>query len=216
MAARHRKDRQQRRLLSEAMVPWVPMLVGVAIMAGYVIYAFVLLVGDTRDPASRPNYGAFQDTPPPWPATTSAPTPEYEAAVMPPGAAPPRVSPPPPSPPPPPPVPSPAPPPLEATYRLEAVYRYAFIGKVEISNPTDEAQDWTVELEFPDSVGRLNTFWVDGTPQPTKERDRDRYIFTSTVPVEANSTVVLKFHFNFYGRDITPTLCTVDGNACEI
>jgi hypothetical protein len=218
MTARHRQSRSGRLWRSDAIVPWIPMLVGVAIMAGYVLYGVALQVGD-RSPAEPTFAVPERQSPSPSPSVTvtatGTPGPDgVEVAVRLARAAPPEVSP---TPPPPPPSPSPSPagvPELVGEYKLRAVFDDSFIGKVVITNPAAQAQDWTVELGYSSDVGELKAFWVDGAAQPTVRRSDEGYVFTSSEPVEAGAQVVLKAHFAFRGRDIDPTTCTVNGEVC--
>jgi hypothetical protein len=180
-------------------------------MAGYVLYAVMLRVGYQPSPTTDDADLAI----PPIPVTTSAPEPtdEVEQGLGEPSPISAANAPPEPTAAPPEPDPPPATG-LAGEYGIEESYEDVFIGRVTIVNGTDRAEDWTVELAFPSSIGALNTFWVDGTPQPTLRESADRYIFTSTVPVEAESQVILKFHFDRQGRDIQPTTCTSNGVAC--
>jgi hypothetical protein len=215
MAARHRWYRPRIPTPFEAMVPWSPVLVGIGVMVGYLVSTFVLPTDDPLSQASPADTGVAQESSAPPSASVSPPAPAEEVG-LPPGqsAIPPQESPPPPPPSPEPPPESP--PPLAGKYELEASFGDVFIGRVIITNPAPEAQDWTVELAFPDNVGELNTFWVDGTAQPDKDREGQRYIFRSAEPVDGRSSVALKVHFDRWGWDVNPTVCTVNGDSCEL
>lgn len=225
----HRLARASRQLSrqpptpAEALLPWGVVLVGVGVLIGLLVSAFVVPIrytsglelpdgigfrpsvplspGPSQD-TGEPDGGdggryvardvaAIQHSPTPAPSPSASPSPS--------------------------PSPEPEPDPdLSGKYRVEESHRDVFIGNVVVTNHASPDRDWTVELAFSSDVGKLNTFWVDGTPQPTLQRVDDRYVFTSTVPVPGRSWVVLKVHFDRSGFDINPTTCTVNGGDCVI
>jgi hypothetical protein len=220
MAARHRWYRPRLPTPFEAMVPWGPVLVGIGVMVGYLISTFVLPTDDPLSAESPGDAGVLAEESSTPPSPSVSPPAPAEGVGLPRGqsAIPPRESPPPP---PPPPSPSPEPPPeppppLAGKYELEASYGDVFIGRVIITNPAPEDQDWTVTLAFPDNVGELNTFWVDDTLQPDLDREGELYVFRSAEPVDGRSSVALKVHFDRWGWDVAPTVCTVNGGDCEL
>lgn len=194
----------------EALLPWGPVLVGIGILIGLMISVFVVPASNVTpglpDLAIPP--GNPDPTPsPPQQNADQGPrylVPEaYEVQYSP--------TPPPPAPPPPPPEAE-----LIAQYKLEEVFQDVFIAAVTITNESSVAGDWTVELDYGPDVGGLNTFWVDGTSQPSLQRDDDRFIFTSAEDVPAQSAVALKVHFDRFGFDIFPKVCLVNGEECAI
>jgi hypothetical protein len=197
----------------EALLPWGPVLVGIGILIGLMISVFVV-------PASNVSPGLPDLAIPPAAPDQTEPPPdnrEEGPRYLVPEAYEVQYSPLPPSP-----TPSPSPPPappaavLAGAYELEEVYHGVFIGALTIANESAVAGDWTVELAYGRDVGRLNTFWVDGTPQPTLDVDDGRLVFTSAVDVPARSSVVLKLHFDKSGFDISPKVCTVNGDDCDV
>jgi hypothetical protein len=197
----------------EALIPWAPVLVGIGILIGFIISVVVLPVSG----APRPG---FPDLPlPVAPDPDQAPSEEdagegprymvpdaYEVQYSPTPEPPPPSSPPPPA----------FDPGLAGKYKLDEVYSDVFIGRVIIFNESDQAAGWTVELAYGRDVGKLNTFWVDGTPQPSLERVDDRYVFTSAVDVAPGTSAALKVHFDRTGFDVTPKTCLVNGEDCAI
>lgn len=113
-----------------------------------------------------------------------------------------------------------APPPersdVTGRYRVMSSYHDSFLGEVLVINRGRTDRQWTVELRFPENVGRLRTAWVESAPQATLRRSADRYIFTSTAPVAAGSSVPLRFHFDRSGRGETPSECRANGTRCTI
>jgi hypothetical protein len=198
----------------EALLPWAPVLVGIGILIGFIISIFVLPVSGPSQPAF-PNLGAPPVLPPPEPAegppgepaglSPRSMVPEaYEVQYSPTPAAPP---------------PPPAPefdPGVTGKYKLDEVYGDVFIGAVIVTNESGEAAGWTAELAFGGDVGELNTFWVDGTSQPSLQQVDDRFLFTSTQDVPPESSVLLKMHFDRSGFDILPKSCLVNGEDCLI
>lgn len=99
-------------------------------------------------------------------------------------------------------------------YRVMASFHDSFQGEVLVTNNGPAARQWSVELRFPGNVGRLQTSWVESAPQATLRRSGDRYIFTSTVPLAAGSSVPLRFQFDRSGRGDLPSDCRVNGTRC--
>lgn len=226
MRARHRLVRAHRPIRFEAMVPWGPVVIGVAILAGYLVYAVVpptgaaLPVVTTEDgqaqPAPAPSSPAVIPTadlpsgPTGYPTAGPArmavpavpsPTPEPTGSASPAPAEPTPTDP-------------ARPPAVTGYYQLEASDWDGFISSVVLQNQSRRGQDWTVELAFPESVGELRGYWTDGTPEPEVRRTNGGYAFTSTAEVPARSQVVLMVRFERTGRQITPEVCTVNGADC--
>lgn len=224
---RHQLYRPTQPTPVDALLPWGLVLVGVGVMIGLLISAFVVPIRHTSGLGVPDELDFARPAPPPAaaPSPDGEPGGEERAGYVARDVAAIQYSP---TPPPPSPTPSPTPsatpepttpapdPYLSGSYRVDESYWDAFIGKVVIVNQSYSGRDWTVELAFGPDVGKLNTFWVDGTPQPTMQRADDRYVFTSTVPVAGQSWVVLKVHFDRSGWDIDPTSCTVNGGDCAI
>ncbi|WP_189329891.1 hypothetical protein [Actinoplanes ianthinogenes] len=99
-------------------------------------------------------------------------------------------------------------------YGIVGTYDAEFIGEVAISNVTDVPRDWVVSLRFPDNVGDLRTSWVESAPQATLTRSGDSYVWHSGVPVNARSSVLLRFQFARTGTGDRPTTCTVNATRC--
>jgi hypothetical protein len=91
-----------------------------------------------------------------------------------------------------------------------------FRGQVVIANTTGKAQDWTLELAFPDNVGKLLVFWIDGSEKPRLHRVDNRHFFTSVTPVDPKSQVVLKVKFTRAGDDVDPEICELNGSQCRV
>ncbi|MFV2011206.1 MULTISPECIES: cellulose binding domain-containing protein [unclassified Micromonospora] len=91
-----------------------------------------------------------------------------------------------------------------------------FIAEVLVVNTSGRDRDWTVTIRFPDNVGQLHTAWVEGAPQATMRRSGREYVFTSSVPVGARSSVPLRFHFERHGRGATPQRCLTNGAPCDL
>jgi hypothetical protein len=108
-------------------------------------------------------------------------------------------------------APQPAPRPnLTGRYRLLDSFGDSFIGEVLVSNVSGTPRRWSVTLRFPSNVGGLRTAWVEGAPQATLRQSGRTFVFTSTVTLEQQSSVPLRFHFDRYGRDVRPEVCTVE------
>jgi hypothetical protein len=198
----------------EALLPWAPVLVGIGILIGFIVSVFVLPVGNPSKPGFPDLAG-----PPIVPPEPTEPADEEQADQGPrylvPEAYEVQYSPTP-SPSPPPPPPPAFDPGLIGKYKVEQLYGDVFIAAVVIVNESDQAAGWTVELAYGRDVGRLNTFWVDGTAQPGLETVDERYVFTSAEDVPAGSAVALKVHLDKSGFDIAPKTCLVNGEDCVI
>jgi cellulase/cellobiase CelA1 len=109
---------------------------------------------------------------------------------------------------------APKPGPVSGRYLVLNSYVDNFIGEVTVTNSAASAQDWQVRLEFPSNVGDLRTAWVESHPQATLGRSGKAYIFTSTVPIDPNSSLSLRFQFDRTGSNNLASACTVNGSAC--
>ncbi|MDQ7908593.1 hypothetical protein RB614_29085 [Phytohabitans sp. ZYX-F-186] len=200
---------------SEVLLLWAPTALGVTV-ALVIIAAVAVTRGSGAGPAPRASIDyawtpPVADYTPAVATTTRAPSPPPPPNTLPPlspsarpTTAKPRTTPPPP----------PAPPPVTGRYSLVDTYRDGFIGQVLVTNPAANQREWTVRLEFPRGVGRLQTFWVDGAPPPEFDRLGGAYVFTGRTPVTARGKLALRVQFERWGRDIAPTACTVNGTAC--
>lgn len=112
--------------------------------------------------------------------------------------------------------PAPTRPEVVGRYRVVASYPDSFIGEVLVVNRGAVARQWTVELRFPDNVGKLRGSWVDSAPPAVPSRSGDWYVFTGVAPVAAGSPAPLRFHLDRSGRGETPTECRVDGTRCVL
>jgi hypothetical protein len=201
---------------SEVLLFWGPAALGVAV-ALIILTAVAVTRGSGAGPAPRASID-YAWTPPvadytPAVATTTrgaSPTPPPTSTLPPLSPTPkrttakPRTTPPAP----------PPQPPVTGRYSVVDAYQGGFIGQVLVSNASANPRDWTVRLRFPQGVGRLNTFWVDGSPTPELTRLGDAYIFTGRAPVAARGKLALKVQFERWGFDIDPTACAVNGTAC--
>jgi hypothetical protein len=104
---------------------------------------------------------------------------------------------------------------VSGRYRVLNSYVDSFIGEVLVSNSSSSPHDWVVQLRFPSNVGSLRTSWVESQPQATLTRSGQTFIWTSTVPVGAGSSVALRFQFARTGTNSNPATCTVNGTACS-
>lgn len=209
--------------VSEVLVLWSPTLIGVAVaLTMFVAVALAPGAAPTTDGAAPPRASidmswtpppVADPVPPPVAATPSATgaapaaSPARRAAPTRPAAttrplSPPRTT-------------APAPPPVTGRYRVLGSYQDSFIGEVLVTNASGTARNWTLRVRIPSSVGRLRTFWVESAPQATLQRSGGTYVFTSSVPVPARSSVPLRFHFDRWGHDNRPSACTVNGTGCR-
>jgi hypothetical protein len=224
----------------EALVPWVPVMVGVGIMIGLLIAAVALspsgpstATGLPRSQSPTQPSGQGQSlgaedglgaggTSPSDPLTASVPmsrsvTPSRVSTAT--GAAgsgtagsggtgsgsganPPAPQP-------------PAATVVSGRYQVLNSYVDSFIGEVLVSNSSSSPHDWVVQLRFPSNVGSLRTSWVESQPQATLTRSGQTFIWTSTVPAGARSSVALRFQFDRTGTNSNPATCTVNGTACS-
>lgn len=221
MAARHRSSVG----LAGAALPWLPVLVGIGVLVGFTAYGLGLRVADQPPFEVPAGVGhSFEDPPPtatptPEVVETTAPPTEPPATTPPPDKPPPPpppAKPPPPPPPPPPASEAPPPPDLVAKYRLKLSFEDEFIGRVVIVNNSGKRQHWTLELAFPDNVGALLAYWIDGSAQPQVYVVGNRHFFSSTVPIDAESHVVLFVKFARDGKDVDPKICKLNGSHCLI
>jgi hypothetical protein len=218
----------------DALLPWVPVLVGVGVMIGLLIAALALSPGSatttangsvSQSPIGPPDQGqalgssdglgagqVSPSDPLTSPATMSgsvAPsrTPGGSAAgergnggsgagVTPSAQAPVVTV-------------------VSGRYRVLNSYVDSFIGEVLVSNSSSSSRDWSVRLQFPSNVGSLRTSWVESQPQATLTRSGETFIWTSTVPVNAGSSVALRFQFDRSGTNSNPATCTVNGASCS-
>jgi hypothetical protein len=219
----------------DALLPWVPVLVGVGVMVGLLISTLALSASSSRTTASAPasqsptdqpaqgralgssdGLGAGEISPP---GSSNAPVPMSGsvapsgtagggapsggrgnggsgAGVSPPVAQPPVIV------------------VVSGRYRVLNSFVDSFIGEVLVSNSSSSPHDWSVRLRFPSNVGNLRTSWVESQPQATLTRSGQTFIWTSTVPVNAGSSVALRFQFDRGGTNSNPDTCTVNGASC--
>jgi hypothetical protein len=191
-----------------AIIPWIPAMVGVGIMIGLLV-AILAWSPEKEQPVTA----ASEAAPPVVEAPPPPPVPQVSQGV---GTGPTSASPPaPPAPPPPPATSAARRDGVTGQYKVISSYGDSFIAEVLLVNSEGRPQDWTVRLVFPDNVGELRAFWVDGVPQPKLRRSGQTYTFTSTVPIGARSSLQLKFDFSRTGRNNDPLSCTTNGVACR-
>ena len=97
-------------------------------------------------------------------------------------------------------------------YSVLNSYDDSFIGQVLLTNRTNAPQDWVVTLTYP---GSLRTSWLESLPQPTEVQRGHTFTWTSSVPLAANSTGQLRFHFDRVGGSDDPVSCAVNGVSCS-
>jgi hypothetical protein len=200
----------------EALLPWSPVLVGIGVVIGYLLWIVVLPGGEPPLTGSR-DAGAVQQVPPPVPsapAATPTPTPTPTPSDSPEPTDSPEPAPEPEPEPEPTEPPEPPPPDVVGDYKLAAKFDNEFIAKVVIVNNTDDAKDWKVRLDYSHDVGKLRAVWVDGSPDPAVHLDDGELVVVGAEPVGGDSHVVLKLNFERFGSDIDPTTCTVNGTHC--
>lgn len=202
----------------EALLPWSPVLVGIGVVIGYLLWIVVLPGGDPPLNGSR-DTGAVQQVPPPVAsAPASTPGPTATPGPTPSDSPEPTDSPEPPEPEPPEPEPTeqpePPPPDVVGDYKLVEKFDHEFIAKVVIVNNTDHPKDWKVRLDYPDDVTKLKAAWVDGSPDPAVHVDDGELVVAGAEPVDGGSTAVLKLNLVRSGSDIDPTSCTVNATHC--
>jgi hypothetical protein len=213
-ARRAATSRLRRPSPSEVLLLWAPTALGVSV-ALVIIAAVAITRSSGAGPAPRASIDyawtpPVADYTPAVAITTRAPAPTPAPNTLPPlsptpkrTTAKPRTT-----------APPPPPPSVTGSYTVVDTYREGFIGQVLVTNPSANPRDWTVRLQFPRGVGRLHTFWVDGAPQPELDRLGEAYVFTGRAPVAAKGRLALRVQFERWGRDISPTACTVNGAAC--
>ena len=97
-----------------------------------------------------------------------------------------------------------------------AVWSTGFQAQLAITNPTNAAHGWQVTLVYPRSVTSYIASWVDDVPQPSVSIEGQRYIFTSTAPIAAGQTALLRVEFTKVGAsDFAPTQCLINGRTCN-
>lgn len=211
------------------MLPWLPTVAGVVVLAGLLVFTLVAMRPERKERALPP---APVGTPPflggpgvpgsgPAPTVTASPAaptvtptavPTADATLASPRrpttspsgsrvAESPERRPPTPD--------------LTGRYRTVQVFDGGFIGEVLVANASAAGRNWTVRLRFPSTIGPLHTFWVESAPQATLKQDGDDLVFTSGAPVGARSSVALRFQLGRQTATTTPTLCSVNGTACE-
>lgn len=203
------------------MLPWLPTVAGVVVLAGLLVFALVSLRPDREErtlpptPVATPPFLAGPSVPESSPSPTVAATlasPTIEATL----ASPRRPSP----------SPSrsraaesperrPPTPDLTGRYRTVQTFDGGFIGEVLVTNSSAAGRTWTVRLRFPSTIGPMRTFWVEGAPQATLKQEGEVFAFTGSAPVGARSSVALRFQFDRRTSATTPLTCTVNGVACS-
>ena len=113
----------------------------------------------------------------------------------------------------------PAPPsgPVSGAYSAEEPYPGGdFQAQVRLTNSGGSAQPWQIRLRYPDNVTGVVAIWVDSYPnQPQPPgTDQGAFVFTGSAPLAAGETIVVKFHMNATGENISPSECSVNGRAC--
>lgn len=207
-----------------ALLPWSPVLVGVGVVIGYVIWILVVPPGDSPATSTGGLVAPPPASPPPAasvPAATPGVTPSGVAGpTAPPGAIEsPGVSPLPLDP-----TAAPgdltvpgdlaAPDDFVARYRLLTLAEHAFTGRVVLVNGSDQPRRWRLVLEFPPDVGDLVELAVEGGPEPAVDESGNRLIVTGAAPIEPVSWVRLTLEVERSGDDVDPIDCTVNGAPC--
>lgn len=91
-----------------------------------------------------------------------------------------------------------------------------FIGSVQLTNNSDDAQPWQVVLVMPANVGELQNRWISGGPGSSSvTRSGQTIVFNSTEPLAPGSSIGLFFQFAKVGTLADPEECWVNGRACS-
>jgi hypothetical protein len=207
------------------VLPWLPTVIGVTALVGMLGVTAFRLAPPSQEPVivqTAPTL--FLPPPAPVPVSLSSPSATTSAAGSRPPSAPPanRTSDAGPSPTgrkttPPAAAPRPTPPPaVTGGYRVVGTYDAEFIGEVLISNSAGRPLDWAVTLRFPSNVGDLRTSWVESAPQATLSQSGRTFVWRSGVPVNAGSSVALRFQFARAGSGDQPSACSVNGTSCDL
>ncbi|WP_328471948.1 cellulose binding domain-containing protein [Actinoplanes sp. NBC_00393] len=213
------------------MLPWLPTVIGVTALVGMLGVTAFRLAPPSQEPViAQTAPTLFLPPPAPVPASLSLPSTSPTASPLPSAAGSLMPSAPPatqtsdarPSPAdrkttPPAAAPRPtSPPAVTGEYRVVGTYDAEFIGEVLISNATGRPLDWAVTLRFPSNVGDLRTSWVESAPQATLSQSGQTFTWRSGVPVNAGSSVALRFQFARAGSGDRPSACSVNGTPCDL
>jgi hypothetical protein len=205
-------------------LPWLPTVLGVAVLLVILVLAGLRLTTPGRGPEILPAPAAAPPEPSPASApstsgeaigsasatvTSASPSPAGTSATAHrdtprPAATRTRAR-----------ASRPVPGPVTGRYRVVQSWSDGFIGEVLVGNTGSTAADWVVQLRFPETVGVLYSSWVESAPQATLSRAGAAYVWRSGALVQPGSSVALRFEFARQGGADRPQTCTVNGTPCR-
>jgi hypothetical protein len=106
---------------------------------------------------------------------------------------------------------------LAAVYSVpsNAVWSTGFQAQVVMRNNSGTPQGWELRLTYPQSVTAFVSAFIDGYSAPVENSLGQQYIITSTMPIAAGQTIIVKIEFDrVTTSDFTPRDCFVNGRAC--
>jgi hypothetical protein len=193
-------------------------------ISGIIVLAFVAMAavaalfpenGPRAVAGSDPTENPFPQLPG-GPVVTVGPTqspgasPSTAPATQPPGTRPPRSST----------VPTTGSPSgsLSGVYSLlpGRVWSDRFQAEIMITNDAASTQSWQVRLQYPVTVTRYVTSWMDGYPAPAVQVSGQTVTFTGSAAIPAGTTVNLRFEFEKSAGDFDPVSCAVNGRTCAV
>jgi hypothetical protein len=104
---------------------------------------------------------------------------------------------------------------VAGTFVVSQDWADGFIGAVQLSNATPDAQTWQVRLVFPANVGALQAHWISGGPgDATVTRAGQTVTFTGQSPLASGAHIGVFFQFAKTGANPAASACSVNGHAC--
>jgi hypothetical protein len=106
---------------------------------------------------------------------------------------------------------------LAAVYSVpsNSVWSTGFQAQVLMRNNSGTPQGWELRLTYPQSVTAYVSSFIDGYSAPVENSLGQQYVITSTMPIPAGQTIIVKIEFNrVTTADFTPRDCFVNGRAC--
>ncbi|RKN50615.1 hypothetical protein [Micromonospora endolithica] len=212
-------DRAVSRALASA--PWVVVLLGVALLVGFLLVALLSFRGSERQAAPPPAppllLPTLVTTPGPTTGPTDRPTPSRPAAA----SSTRRVDPPSPSAPR---SPAPrattgapgdaAPAGVTARYRVQDDDRWSFEVELLVRNDADRPQEWRVEFYFSGDLRGLQASAESGIS--VSADGTGSYVLRGSRPLDGGDSEVVSVRVNRYGTWDRPDSCTVNGADCTI
>ncbi|MDO3703444.1 cellulose binding domain-containing protein [Micromonospora sp. C28SCA-DRY-2] len=200
-----------------ASVPWVIVLLGVALLAAMLVVALVAFRAPERRPAAAPppvqplalpslpvlpglSASPLSAAPTPTPVTPSAgvtsrpPVPASDRS--------PRTA-------------DRADGAVTASYRVTESGRDSFTARLVVGNGTGDAREWRVELVFGGNVKSIEVS-SGGAGVAVSARDGGRFVVRGTGALGAGQSRTIGLRFTRHGTGDRPGSCTVNGAACVI